>query len=336
MTNKQEWLWERVVQFSETHTRKETLAHFLEENVPRRTIYRALERGRTTRKPGSGRPAKIMTSRRKAALLRSVQGRLDVSGPKLARKLNCTQQHVQHTLKSMGLKCYHRKKAPKYSEEQIPMVKRHARWLHDHHKGDSFVLDDEKYFELTGPPRGTYYAVDSAAVSDDVKYVQKAKYEKKLLVYLVASDRGVSIPFIGEAGLAINQETYVDRCLGPILLPFLEAHHADGNYVFWPDKASAHYGKKSIDFLNAHNVKFVPKSHNPTNLPQCRPIEDLWGTLTDLVYENGWAAKDLKQLKRRVKSCVKKLDLESVRRSFQSIRRQLRKVYTSGPMAAQH
>lgn len=236
----------------------------------------------------------------------------------------------------MGFKCFQRKKAPKYTDEQIQLVKRHARWMHDHYRTKLFVVDDEKYFGLTGPATESYYTRHNESVPDEVKYKQKAKYEKKLLVYLAISERGMSQLFIAESGLAINQDTYLEHCLQGVLLPFLEAKHADGDYVFWPDKASSHYARKVVDFLNESGIPFVPKEHNPTNLPQCRPIEDLWGALATLVYENGWEAKNLQQLKRRVKFCFKKLDQDAVRRSCASIRKKLRLVYEKGPFAAVH
>jgi hypothetical protein len=55
MASKQEWLWERIVQFSETHTKEQTFAHFLDEGVSESTIRRTLKRGTTKRKPGTGR-----------------------------------------------------------------------------------------------------------------------------------------------------------------------------------------------------------------------------------------------------------------------------------------
>ena len=71
----------------------------------------------------------------------------------------------------------------------------------------------------------------------------------------------------------------------------------------------------------------MPKWRNPTNLPQCRPIEDLWGTLTGLVYEGGWTAKIFQKLKNRITRCVKKIDSDGVQRSFSSIREKMRAVY---------
>ena len=85
-----------------------------------------------------------------------------------------------------------------------------------------------------------------------------------------------------------------------------------------------------------NDIDFVPYERNPTNLPQCRPIEDLWGYLVDLVYEGGWRAENLKQLRRRVNHCIKKVKIESVLASCASIRKNLRLVYQHGPYARVH
>ncbi len=134
----------------------------------------------------------------------------------------------------------------------------------------------------------------------------------------------------------MNKDVYVDDCLRRHLLPFLREHHRDGNYVFWPDKASSHYSRKAIDFMRAEHINFVPYDRNPTNLPQCRPIEDLWGYLVDLVYEGGWRAETIEQLKRRVKASLKKVKIESVLASCASIRKKLRLVYREDAYAAAH
>lgn len=331
---------ERIVQIAETHSKSETLKHFTSEGVPRSTVYSVLanaqERGTTERKPGTGRTATIMTNKRKSALARSIEGRLGVSTRNLSRKYGCTQQYVQKIIRKLGFKCYSRQKAPAYQPEQIAKVKSQSRWMHDHYGDKILVLDDEKYFTLSGPQNGHYYMRDNSEVADEVKFKSCEKFEKKVLVYLVASERGISEPFFAEGGLAVDQHVYTDQCLRRILVPFLQEYHADNEYVFWPDKASSHYSRKALDFLASNGINIVPKERNPTNLPQCRPIEDLWGQLVTLVYQGGWRAKTLKQLRRRVKACVKKLDLESVHRSFSSIRKSLRKVYQDGPFAAVH
>ena len=39
------------------------------------------------------------------------------------------------------------------------------------------------------------------------------------------------------------------------------------------------------------NVKFVPNDMNPLNVPQARPIENMWGCLAQKVDEGGWEAE---------------------------------------------
>lgn len=145
------------------------------------------------------------------------------------------------------------------------------------------------------------------------------------MLYIAISYRGISKPWFKPSGLAINQQVYQEECLEKILLPFLKEHHADGKYVFWPDKASSHYAKKTLEYLEQKKIPYVPKERNPTNLPQCRPIEDFFGSLSALVYKNNWRAKDTKQLTTRIRNCIRKMDVSAVQRSCESIATKLRR-----------
>jgi len=39
---------------------------------------------------------------------------------------------------------------------------------------------------------------------------------------------------------------------------------------------------------------------NPANAPKLHPIEDFWGILKKKVYEKGWSAKSIDQLKKNI------------------------------------
>jgi hypothetical protein len=69
---------------------------------------------------------------------------------------------------------------------------------------------------------------------------------------------------------------------------------------------------------------------NPTNLPQCRPIEDFFGQLSSIVYKDEWAAKYVEELKKRIKSSIKKIDFTTVQSNFLAIRTKLRKCPDNG------
>ena len=54
------------------------------------------------------------------------------------------------------------------------------------------------------------------------------------------------------------------------------------------------------------NVYFVDETTNLPNVPQARPIVNLWGILAQKVYEGGWEAKTQQELISRIQSQLKK------------------------------
>ena len=342
MPSKQEELRARVVQFfqaNEDRGKKYTVDHFCRENVPVSTVYRILACMRVTRKRGCGRPAKIMNEKTLRSLRNMFNNKDSVSQREAARKFHCSKSLIGKTLKKEGIVCRKKTRSPEYTDEQIQTVKSQCRWMTRNYSGKSFVLDDESYFPLSKsqiPGNDRFYTKDKSTTPPKVMYKFKHKFESKVMLYIVISDKGISKPWFKPSGLAINQEVYQRECLQKILIPFLKQHHSDGKYVFWPDKASSHYAKKTLTFLESQNIPYVPKDRNPTNLPQCRPIEDFFGLLSSMVYKDNWKAKNTKQLTNRIKSCIRKIDVAAVQRSCSSITTKLRRTADHGPYANIH
>jgi transposase len=69
--------------------------------------------------------------------------------------------------------------------------------------------------------------------------------------------------------------------------------------VFWPDLVSSHYPNATLLEYERLNIKFVPKSSNPPNVPQLRPIENFWAILKRRVYKNGWATDKIENLEKK-------------------------------------
>ena len=129
---------------------------------------------------------------------------------------------------------------------------------------------------------------------------------------------------------------HTEECLKKRLIPFLREYHLDNQYIFWPDKASAHYAKKTINFLKSQKVHFVPKYRNPTKVPQCRPIEDFFGVLSSKVYQNGWKAKNIHHLKKRILFCLRKFDKNIVQKSMLGVKKRLRRYALHGVYSVRH
>jgi len=124
------------------------------------------------------------------------------------------------------------------------------------------------------PQNNGFYTFDKQYAPDNVKYKPKEKYEKKVLVWLALSAKGISTPFIGTTkGPAVTAGVYIDNCLSK-LLPFIETYHSHDDYVFWPDLSTSHYANETTQWLLEHQINFIPKQTNPPKVPKARPIED--------------------------------------------------------------
>ena len=144
------------------------------------------------------------------------------------------------------------------------------------------------------------------------------------MVWMAISSKGISDMYVHKSKQAIRQDTYLNQCISKRLLPFIDKYHQNGNCLFWPDLASAHYSKSVQERLNEKNVPFVIPKDNPPNAPQVRPIETVWTLLERNVYENNWEAKDLDVLARRVKQKSKEPDLKLLQGMVDDVRRKLR------------
>ena len=109
-----------------------------------------------------------------------------------------------------------------------------------------------------------------------------------------------------------------------------------GKYIFRPDKASSYYSRAATTFMDNHNINYVPKDLNPTAVPQCRTVEDIFSILGTCVYAKNWVAKDEEALKRRIWSCLNKIPAQTVQATAMAIRKRLLKAYCSGILSVSH
>ena len=322
-------------------TKSDVVKHFEMENISRSTIYSIINRYKkgllVEDLPRKGRPSKL--SRNNLITLKnSAKNQLGVSQRKLANKFSVSKTCIQQNLKRLNLKYHKRLKAPKYSERQLEEIPRKCRKLCREitDKETFIILDDEKYFTFGCdkiPGNAGFYTESLEDAPEKVKFKAVEKFPKKILVWLALSSKGISQPFIGKTGgPAISKEVYIKKCLSKLVL-FIKKYHKDDNYIFWPDLASSHYAKATVEWLHAHNVPFVPKDANPPNVPKARPIEDFWSILATKVYKGGWEAKSEDLLARRIKKNVKEIDLSVVQTMMRKVRGKLRKIEDSGPFS---
>ncbi|XP_065665711.1 uncharacterized protein LOC136087134 [Hydra vulgaris] len=273
------------------------------------TIYDNLKRLETVQsffdRKHPGRPT-FWTREKKAELTRLVNNRKGVSHRKIGIKFGVNQSTIARQLKKMNIKYRKCEKTPKYTiEQQIKAKKRSRKLVNQLHNTKSLlVIDDEKYFCFTGdnmPGNSGYYTNNKKTCPESVRFIGKEKFPKKLLMWIAISDRGMSEPlFRTSKAVAISSSIYINECLEKRLLPFIHKYHGDFNYLFWPDSASSHYSKDSLNWMDQY-VYYVDKESNPPNVPQARPIENFWGHLAQKVYEGDWQASTEQVLIDRIK-----------------------------------
>jgi len=84
------------------------------------------------------------------------------------------------------------------------------------------------------------------------------------------------------------------------------------------------------------NVKFVSKNENPAHVLECKPIEMFWYLLKAEVNKDDWGAQNLKQLERKIRTCIKKSDLDLLAMLFEGVRSKSSDVGRNRTIEAKH
>ena len=148
--------------------------------------------------------------------------------------------------------------------------------------------------------------------------------------------KGISEPYFHEKKCALDGKTYGVECTENRLVPFIRKNYPKGRYLFWPDGARCHYAKDVLSIHSAHGVerkKFIEKDENPPNMPQIRPIEKFWYQLRCKVYENGWEAKDLVELRKKIESKLRTFTLADINRLFKNNHSKIHDAARNGPLS---
>lgn len=338
---KQEALRERVYRFynaKKSEGKMFTIEHFKAEGEHPTTIRRIIDRFNAgiaiSHQSGAGRPVVKMSESKVKLLLKHFDHQKGRSCRNAAARFKVSKSYVGKILKTKSsIRCHKKTTIPKRTEKQKSLARSKCARLSKFLKNIPIVMDDESYFTLSHATingNGTFYSSNVAKTPASVKYRPKAKFEEKVLVWVAASSKGLSKPLITKSGLAVNQDIYREQCIRRRLVPFLNLHHSDGNYQFWPDLASSHYAESVMDYMIENGVNFVEKYDNPANLPEVRPIEDFWAILKGQVYKNGWEAKSVPQLIQRIRYCLSTFEQSTIQSLFSSIPRRLDNVRRKG------
>ena len=77
--------------------------------------------------------------------------------------------------------------------------------------------------------------------------------------------------------------------------------------MFWSDVPSSDYCHDVLQYLNQNDVQFVDKEFNL----RARPTETLWSILKNMGDDEGWQAKTIDHLQRRIAKKLKEIDINN-------------------------
>jgi hypothetical protein len=320
-----------------------TVNHFKLEKVHKSLVYRVINKIDNgislERKPVKNSSRNIPKKIKEKIIEESV---LEVgrSYRWIGRKYKIDGKTAKKILVESGVNRKKRRKAPKSNDNQRTRQKKCLEKLRRKILMPSndieIVMDDESYFTLDGSNsygNDYYYSYEGLEPPENVKYLFRSKFPPKVMVWLAISNLGISQPFITSSGLAINSKIYIKECVNKKLIKFLKKFHSDQNFIFWPDLASSHYENDTLAEFERLNIKIVPKDSNPPNVPQLRPIERFWTTLKRNVYRNGWTAKSVQDLVKRIKTELKKIPLQSCQNLMRGLKTKIRKAADRGALS---
>ena len=173
-----------------SHSVKAAINYFKKRDIPERTIHYILKKyltyGTTKFLPRKGRSVKI-NDRLLNELVNTINNKTGLSQRQIARRYNVRQSTISRTLRK-------RRKAPKMnSDNQEKTARKNCSKLYRMIlNGCHIILDDEKYFGLSGDNvqcNQRFYTTDPSTTPSDIKYKKKKKFAPKLLIWMAMSSK---------------------------------------------------------------------------------------------------------------------------------------------------
>lgn len=307
--------------------------------LPQKTVSRVLKRFKETqsveRKPGSGRKPGLTRKELSLKIVRSIKQNPGLSDADRAQKFGISRSLARKIRLRAGYKAYHAVKCPNRSSKQCLVAKKRARLLYKDYltkPGFHILLDDETYAKCDSgqmPGLKFYYSTFRGNVSDKYKFVLHDKYAKKLMIWQGLCSCGLRTrPFVTSA--TMTSDLYIKECLQKRLLPLIRLH--SDPVVFWPDLASCHYSKATMEWYAKNKIMFVPKEKNPPNCPELRPIERYWALVKRSMKKSGGVSSDIKAMTRTWNKHASKITKEGVQKLMGGIKTKTRKFFMTGNM----
>lgn len=228
-------------------------------------------------------------------------GKETFSVREIAKKVGVSVGTVQAIKARNNIRTFKKQKKPKRNPAQEQRARIRAKNLKlklSKKKGKCIIMDDETYSKMdsrTLPGPQFYNALTREGVPENRRTISLEKFGPKALVWQAICSCGLkSEPFFTTG--TINGEVYRNECLKKRLFKLYKQHYHPP--IFWPDLATCHYARETLELLRANSIDFVSKEENPPNCPQLRPIETYWAIVKRFLLKKGDVAENISDFKK--------------------------------------
>lgn len=296
-----------------------------EVKVAVKTVYNVIKKFKEDlsliRKAGSGKKKGFRSPKRAKKVVALFKKNPGLSVRKNARKMGCSKSLVHKIKKEVGLRTYKVQKVPDRNAVKNNEAKLRGNNLRKEFflKFDCCIMDDETYVlaDFSQLPGQEFYVAESRGnVEEQYRTQKKSKFPRKFLVWqaiCTCGKRSTSFVTLG----TVNTDIYIKECLQRRLLPFYKNHGVPR--FFWPDLASCHYSKRTLEWYEQNNVLFVPREANPPNCPELRPIERYWALAKRELKTTKKVAKNLVDFKQKWNTASRKVTEETIKNLMEGV-----------------
>jgi hypothetical protein len=152
-------------------------------------------------------------------------------------------------------------------------------------------------------------------------YNQSGRFSVNLWAWI--SGRGPGICTIVQERL--NAPVYV-RILNELMLPSVIPIFGEQNFIFQDDNCPIHRARIVRQYLEQERVNCLPW---PSKSPDLNPIENVWGRMTSLMYENDFRPNTVEELQQKIVDTWQQITPAYTRDLVSSMPRRLQMVIDS-------